>query len=913
MTNDSSVKERLKRLVRGSGREDGSSKNGAVSSSATLSQANFVLRPLEQAALSSRATTLVHADTATRNASNSNRARTTGEISQRVAGGQAADITEDLATDRSLWDRAYDTLKDEKHVLIAEYEDLLSRVLIRAQTNTLPTPNETEDVDEVTNQISQHNVIARREKLKEIIELGLKRMEDKKVSATLLGHEIVLQDVVANVAGAVEWAEDYIKDAIKDLPYASIVMAGVSLVLPLLKNPTAVEAANQGGFNYVTSQMRYYVKMESLLLPEEMKLDLKADLTERLVDLYELIIDFQVRSVIRFYRSRTKNFLRGTINYDGWDKNLQDIKDGDKELVLKFEIAISGTNLDLVSKNLQELKRLAREADASRKALNDLLVKVQEHVEISRGQLAVLQNIDQHITDPQNQICLQNLRTTDPRDDKTRIQQTKGGLLQDSYRWVLENAEFQRWRYNEHSRLLWIKGDPGKGKTMLLCGIIDELRKSIGNTGLLSFFFCQATDSRINSATAVMRGLMYLLAENQPSLLSHIRKKYDHAGSELFKDANAWVALSEILTTMLEDLNLQSTWLIIDALDECVTDLPNLLNFIVHNSSAYLHVKWIVSSRNWPDIEDFLDTATRKVRLQLELNAKSISAAVHTYILLKVKQLAEQKKYGDDTRIAVQHHLLSNANDTFLWVALVCQELARPEVRRRHTLAKLRAFPPGLDHLYRRMMNQICDSEDAELCKRILAVVSIVYRPVTLDELACFINMSDGVFDDESLTEIIGLCGSFLTLRERTISFVHQSAKDFLVEQASKEIFPSGIEDVHYTIFSRSLQVMSRTLRRDVYSLGAPGISIDQVKQPDLDPLAAARYSCLYWVDHLLDYNTRGNANNDLKDGGSVDKFLCQYYLYWLEALSLIRSLSNGVVMVRKLENWLQVARHLHL
>jgi hypothetical protein len=55
-------------------------------------------------------------------------------------------------------------------------------------------------------------------------------MEDKKVSVTLLGHEIVLQDVVANVARAVEWTEDYIKDAVKDLPYASIVVAGVSLL-----------------------------------------------------------------------------------------------------------------------------------------------------------------------------------------------------------------------------------------------------------------------------------------------------------------------------------------------------------------------------------------------------------------------------------------------------------------------------------------------------------------------------------------------------------------------------------------------------------------------------------------------------------------------------------------------------------
>jgi hypothetical protein len=80
--------------------------------------------------------------------------------------------------------------------------------------------------------------------------------------------------------------------------------------------------------------------------------------------------------------------------------------------------------------------------------------------------------------------------------------------------------------------------------------------------------------------------------------------------------------------------------LIIDTLDECTTDLPKLLKFIVQKSSAYSSVKWIVSSRNWPSIEKDLDTATQKVRLCLELNEKSVSAAVTTYVQFKVDWLA---------------------------------------------------------------------------------------------------------------------------------------------------------------------------------------------------------------------------------------------------------------------------------
>jgi hypothetical protein len=156
----------------------------------------------------------------------------------------------------------------------------------------------------------------------------------------------------------------------------------------------------------------------------------------------------------------------------------------------------------------------------------------------------------------EDQECVQHLRLTDPRDDKKRIEETKGGLLEDSYHWILEHSDFQQWLNDQQSRLLWIKGGPRKGKTMLLCGIVNELKKSIAATELLSYFFCQATDSRINNATAVLRGLVYLLVDQQPSLVSYIRKKHDHAGKTLFEDANAWVALSEIFTNILQDPSL---------------------------------------------------------------------------------------------------------------------------------------------------------------------------------------------------------------------------------------------------------------------------------------------------------------------------------------------------------------------
>lgn len=514
--------------------------------------------------------------------------------------------------------------------------------------------------------------------------------------------------------------------------------------------------------------------------------------------------------------------------------------------------------------------------------------------------------------------CLSDLRNTDPRLDKARIEATKGGLFEDSYRWILEHSDFRRWRNDEQSRLLWIKGDPGKGKTMLLCGIVNELTpqtrlKDKKTNTLLSYFFCQAADERINSATAVLRGLIYLIVEQQPALVSHIQERYKHGGEAIFKDVNAWSALSEIFFNILQDANLKRTFVIIDALDECVVDLPKLLDFININSALFSRVKWIVSSRNWPDIEERLDPAAQQMRLCLELNAKSVSAAVNTYIQHQVNKLAQKKKYNVETKVAVQHHLSFNSNDTFLWVALVCQNLEK--VSLRNTLLTLNEFPPGLTALYERMVKQIHQLEDVSdtaLCCRILMTVLLVYRPVTLAELESIIGSSDDdLTDAESMHKAIELCGSFLTVRDSQVYVIHQSAKDYLSDKAPSTAFFPSPADVHGDIFLRSMQAMSTILRRNIYNLYSPGLQSNEIKAPNPDPLNAIRYSCVHWVDHLCDIhndNSQSQNEDDNEKFQTIFLFFRRYFLYWIEALGLMGHIEAGVLSMARLEDLLRVS-----
>jgi hypothetical protein len=123
-----------------------------------------------------------------------------------------------------------------------------------------------------------------------------------------------------------------------------------------------------------------------------------------------------------------------------------------------------------------------------------------------------------------------------------------------------------------------------------------------------------------------------MLVDQQLALIAHVWKTYDRAGKELFKDENTWVALSEIFNNILQDPSLRNTYFIINALDECVAGLLQLLDLVVQKSSTPARVKWIVSSRNWLDIIKQLGTAKQKETLCLKLNEKSISTTVGIYI-----------------------------------------------------------------------------------------------------------------------------------------------------------------------------------------------------------------------------------------------------------------------------------------
>jgi hypothetical protein len=631
--------------------------------------------------------------------------------------------------------------------------------------------------------------------------------------------------------------------------------------------------------------MKWYSSLSKLLLEEtsqndERFIELRGLLADRILDLYKVLLKYIITSICAYYRNPLLQYLRNLVKFDDWSGSLDD--------VIKAESSVKA-------------------------AAGDFSVRQ------ANSYLGLLVNI--HISKAQDEI-MQKLCVTDMTAEIESLQKRKDHLLTDSYKWILDNQEykdFTDWHHGNTKRLLWIKGDAGKGKTMLLIGIVTELSAELEthfDKSHLSYFFCQGTNDRLNTATAILRGLIWMLVHQQKSLIRHL-DEFKVLGSTLFEDHASFYNLKKVLQSMLRDKALQRAFLVIDALDECKQEEPGvteLLELISESVEENDKVKWLVTSRNENYIERILDPSKVRSRLSLELETHAVTGAVNAYIRHKVEDLDKTKSYGDKLRNDVETYLRTHSDNTFLWVALVYKELARTS--RWNTLPVLKSIPSGLQPIYDRMMDQMYASTgpaDLELCKQILASITLAYEPIYLEELVQIAGLPEEASSDEvAIKGMVELCGSFLVNRDGLVYFVHQSAKNYFdIPRVRPKIGLGGPTEGHDTIVSRCLEAMKNKLRRDVYMLQHPGFTVADVIRPKPDPLSSIRYACVYWIDHLCEIKS-GYDRVGLCDNGTIDIFLKENFLRWLEALSLLKRMSEGVLLMAKLTGLLTVSYYLN-
>jgi hypothetical protein len=93
---------------------------------------------------------------------------------------------------------------------------------------------------------------------------------------------------------------------------------------------------------------------------------------------------------------------------------------------------------------------------------------------------------------------------------------------------------------------------------------------------------------------------------------------------------------------------------------------------------------------------------------------------------------------------------------------------------------------------------------------------------------------------------------------------------------------------------------MSNALKRDICDLKMAGVLIGEVERNRITSCLsmAVLYACRYWVNHL-----QRSEIGLCDDNGLVHIFLKEHFLHWLEALSLMGKISEGVLAITLLES----------
>jgi hypothetical protein len=607
---------------------------------------------------------------------------------------------------------------------------------------------------------------------------------------------------------------------------------------------------------------------------------IQQQLEKTILGLYKALLLYQIRSVCSYYRDQRLVFLRGLVNLDDWDGDLKSVTDS--------EIALQKDSDQYNSQHAKSsLGRLVKLAKGMETLLGDVRQTLRDFIDLQK----------ETQMDEEDTQCRRELFVVDPQDDIETIEKKKDELLDDAYRWILETKEytaFTDWSGEESPlppcRLLWIKGHAGTGKTMLLIGIIRELSdQPAALSPNVAHFFCQGTgDKTYNNATCILRSLIWILLVQQPDLISHLRPMYKHKGASLFSDRNALVTMSRVFTSMLKDPSLSPVYFVVDALDECEEGREDLIQLISITLTLSDKVKWLVSSR--PEV-DLKSPAT------VELDTQSLERPVNAYINYKLFNLQGRDGYDTNTLAEVSGEIRQRARNTFLWVALVFKELN--SVEGWDAIDTIKNIPPGLSALYDRMMTRIEDRNqyNPQRCKNVLVATFLAYRPLSLAELAVLAGLLP-----EMAQTIVEKCGSFLTIKDNTVTLIHQSANDYLKASYISRLQQGGVVQGHADISSRSIAAMSK-LRRNIYALLYPGSTPGDITTPTLDPLEGLRYSCVYWVPHVCQVWSQldlQKSNTQLYN--PVYQFLQEHLLHWLEALGWIGKASEGIQAILSLE-----------
>ncbi|KAF5239886.1 hypothetical protein FANTH_9779 [Fusarium anthophilum] len=398
--------------------------------------------------------------------------------------------------------------------------------------------------------------------------------------------------------------------------------------------------------------------------------------------------------------------------------------------------------------------------------------------------------------------------------------------IQDTCLWFLQVPQYIAWLESPLSSLLWVSGDPDCGKTTLAAFLINRIDQRLSlcsNDSIVTYFFFDANNPTGQvDGTALLYALIHQLLQASPALVPLLEQCLapDHTQSALNLQK-----LCEIFRAIVSGPERKPGRIVcvVDAIDECeeesMTKAIEFLTSIIFddknsaNRSGWLKI--VITSRYNQQIDDMFGSMPEYHQVRLAEHASFTSRDIETFIRARCVQVQMVTPCSDAMRSAIEKELIERSDNTFLWVNMVLDLLETDtEASPQSFEAILRSTPDKLDGLYSRILQRTTSRREL---LRILSIIAASQRPLTLNEIDVALAVRP---DDIHIRQVqhrcenpdiarylYDVCGPFIRIWNGTVSFIHQTANDFLLRSVGLTESPVSSDMYQYKACLNGVEV----------------------------------------------------------------------------------------------------------
>ncbi|KAL7953004.1 WD40-repeat-containing domain protein [Trichoderma compactum] len=730
----------------------------------------------------------------------------------------------------------------------------------------------------------------------------------------LFGHQFILKDQITEAAKFVQNIKTLIDEAVTASPEASLAWAGVCILLPVLTSSSAAEEASRDGFIYVTSRIRYYMEFEHLLWPDSLHAsNMKDKFETQIIDLYQHILEFQIKNVLRFYRNWLANVGRDISGSDDWEGMLTVIKD------LELIMIRDWSNLNTVASRiaLEDIDKATQQSCTEIQSLLSIArqhIQVStEHLDISSKHLKIHERTNQLLED--HSIDLPTV--SQARYDSADVQDSP--KCESGTRVHIQEAVIQWADKDSAESLFWLSGPAGTGKSTIARTVADVLNSE--DRLVAGYFFKRGQQGR-NGTTRLFPTIAMQMVEKIPSMRECLRRSL----SGLDKDAIEGMALEfqfkKLILSPLAELppdNMArlASVIILDALDECENEdhLSRIITLLLQlRTLRTIRLRVLLTSRSSPEIRDaFMDLQKDRDFCNIELLDGRFSAEtksdIQTFLKksfadIRRKRRVQQDPWPTQEELGRLVELATTPEPLFIYAATLCR-FVHGERRPKNPKEQLRIWLKQCDdrqsqlhQIYEPILNQVISGLGPEEFDRRLGFLGslvLLVDPMPAASLAALlqIDIDDVVWWLPELHAVLNIPAE----DHVPVRLLHKSFSDFILssERPGDSIYSIDTASTHTMLATKCLGHMNAMLKRDICNIKKPGKRRRDIDQHIVDKHITIdlKYACLYWIHHLQHGEQRMNSE--------IPTFLYKHLLHWVEVLTVVGRLSDAVTVIRRL------------